>query len=52
MDLINGFGWASPSFGSDPPTGSGQDQGSLHQLTTLLSLNNGFEELLVGIDPL
>ena len=24
MDLINGFGWASPGFGSDPPIGSGQ----------------------------
>ena len=29
MDLINGFGRASSGFGSDPPTGSGQAQGSL-----------------------
>ena len=30
MDLINGFGWASSGFGSDPPIGSGQARGSLH----------------------
>ena len=30
MYLINGFGRASPSFGSDQPTGSGQVQGLLH----------------------
>ena len=30
MDLINGFGWASPGFGSDPPTWSGRARGSLH----------------------
>ena len=30
MDLINGFGRASPGFGSDPPTGLGQARGSLH----------------------
>ena len=28
MDLVNGFGRASPGFGSDPPTGSGRVQGS------------------------
>ena len=30
MYLINGFGQASPSFGSDPPTRSDQAQGSPH----------------------
>ena len=30
MNLINGFGWASPGFGSDSPTGSGQARGLLH----------------------
>ena len=30
MDLINGFGRASLGFGSNPPTGSGRAQGSLH----------------------
>ena len=30
MDLINGFGRASPGFGSDPPIGSDRAWGSLH----------------------
>ena len=34
MDLINGFGRASSSFGSNPPIGSGQARGSLHLKTS------------------
>ena len=30
MNLINGFGRASPGFGLDPLTWSGQARGSLH----------------------
>ena len=28
--LINGFGWASPGFSSDPSTASDQARGSIH----------------------
>ena len=55
MDLINGFGRASPGFGLDKPTGSGRVQGSLHKVffpicSTLFSkrfilLNSGLKVL-------
>ena len=34
MNLINGFGRASPGFSSDTPTGSDRARGSLHSMVS------------------
>ena len=49
MNLINGFGQASPGFGLDLPTGSGRARGSLHSLSAFVSLPISFEIVYLSL---